>query len=114
MVVGEAAVDGVGEPSFERSASFFGRFRLRDLLQVVVAAGTGMTDLVDRDDMDGGVQLTVPAPAEAVPGLVAAGGVDGCGAIETGEVVVVGEPRDIAGVTDDLRRDDRAYAGDLG
>ena len=35
-----------------------------------------MADLVDRDDMDGCVELAVASSAEAVPVLVATGGID--------------------------------------
>ena len=114
MVVGEAAVDRVGEPPFECSTGLLRRLGLGEFFQVVVAAWAGVADLVDRDDMDGGVELAVAASAESVPGLVAAGGVDGCGAVEAGEMVLVGEPGDVAGVADDLRGDDRGHAGDVG
>jgi hypothetical protein len=40
-------------------------------------AGPGMADLVDRDDVNSGLELAVPSPAESVPGLVAAGSRDG-------------------------------------
>ena len=36
--MGEPAVNGVGEPSLEGSAGFFGCFRLSELLAVVVLA----------------------------------------------------------------------------
>ena len=53
-------------------------------------------------EMDGGhdvqdpVDLPVPGARESVPDVVAGGGVDGCGAVPGGEVVVVREPGDVA------------------
>jgi hypothetical protein len=82
VVVGEVAVDDVGEPSFQRSAGFLGGLRFSEFLQVIVAPGPGMADLVDRDEVNGSVELPVPSPAESVPGLVAAGGLDRGGALK--------------------------------
>ena len=113
MVAGEASVDDVRQPSFQCSTRLFWSLGLGKFLPVVVAAGTGVADLVDRDHVNGGVELTIASPTEPVPRLFAAGGVDGRGAVEAGEVVGVGEPGNIASVADDLGGDDRRDAGDL-
>jgi hypothetical protein len=114
VVVGEVAVDDVGEPSFQRSAGFLGGLRFSEFLQVIVAPGPGMADLVDRDEVNGSVELPVPSPAESVPGLVAAGGLDRGGAVEAGEVVGAGESFGVTGMADDLARNNDGDAGNRG
>jgi hypothetical protein len=102
LVAGEASIDDVRQPSFQCSTGLFWSLGLGKFLQVVVPAGTGVADLIDRDPVNSGVELTIASPTESVPRLFAAGGIDGRGAVEAGEVVGIGEPGNIPSVADDL------------
>ena len=63
LLIGEdAAVDGVGDASFETAAGFLGGLVFGELATVVIAAGAGIACLGDSGDVDGGVELSVASP----------------------------------------------------
>jgi len=63
LLVGQdAAVDGVGDASFQAAAGFLDRLVFGDLASVVVAAGAWVACLGDGGDVDGCVELTVASP----------------------------------------------------
>jgi hypothetical protein len=76
----EAAVDHVGELPLERPQRFLLALALGELAAEEDLTGGGVADLGDRGDVDGGVELAVAAPVEAVPLDVARGRFDGGGA----------------------------------
>jgi hypothetical protein len=71
-------------------------------------------DLGHRGHVDGVVQLTVPAPREAVDPAVPGGHLDGGGAVEGAEAVPAREAEDITGDADHRGGHHRADAEDLG
>src|SRR4051812_2641198 len=107
------AVDRVAEAAFTPVCPRPG-FRLRQLALVELPSRTAGADLADRDQVQGAVEPTISGPGEPVAPLLAAGGLDRRRAAVAGEVVVRGEPLDRAGMPEDLRRQDRPDAGDLG
>ena len=60
-------VDDVGELALQRSDRFFGALALGDVAVVVVAAGAGVAELGDGDDVDRAVQLAVAARVQPMP-----------------------------------------------
>jgi hypothetical protein len=72
-VIGEqVAVDDVGEVPLQAPAGFLGSLGLGQLASVIDLARTGVADLADGDDVQGGVELTVAAPVQPMPTDVAA------------------------------------------
>jgi hypothetical protein len=74
-------------------------------------------DLGHGADVEGPVELAVPAWVEPVPVLQRARRGDGCGGVVAGEVAGVGEPGDVCGVAEDDRRAqgaDAVHVGDCG
>jgi hypothetical protein len=69
-------------------------------LEVDPALGVLLTNLADGHQMDGVVELPVASTTEAVEGPAPGGVLDGSHSGIGGELVPVGEPRDVAGVTD--------------
>src|SRR3954447_21579804 len=110
----EVAEDQVRQASFQGAAGLGGGLVLCDLAAVEVLFGAGAAGLADGDDVDRGIELSVTQPAQAVPSVLAAGGVKGCGAVVAGVVVAGGEAADVAAVTENLRGDDRPDPADLG
>jgi hypothetical protein len=66
------AVDDVGEVPLEAPAGFLGSLGLDQLASVIDLAGTGVADLADGDDVQGGVELAVAAPVQSMPAYIAA------------------------------------------
>jgi hypothetical protein len=62
----EAAVDDVGEVSFEGASCFAWGLAFGDLAGEVGACGRVVAGLDDRDAVEGGVELSVAAAVEAV------------------------------------------------
>ncbi len=91
MIGDQVAVDDVGQLPFEAAAGLLGRLGLGDLALVVRLSGTGVADLADRDQVQGGVELAVATPVQPMPAQIAAGGLDRGGAGVAGEVVTVGK-----------------------
>src|SRR3954449_13518434 len=111
LISGDAAVDGVAEPTLERPPSLRGGLLLVEFALVEVPPGSAGADLADRDQVQGAVELAVAGSGEPVTALVTAGGLDGGGTAVAGVVMPAGEPSDRSGVTDDLRGQYRADAG---
>ena len=87
-VIGDqVAVDDVGEVPLEAAAGFLGGFGLGELALVEGLPWADVSDLADRDQVQGGVELAVAAPVQPMAAHVAAGGLDGGGAGVAGEVV---------------------------
>ena len=63
----EAAVDDVGEVSFQRASRFAWRFAFGDLAGEVGARRWVVAGLDDGDAVEGGVELAVAAAVEPVP-----------------------------------------------
>lgn len=68
VVVAEVAPDGVGELSFERADGFFVSFAFGSFAVVVVPAGSGAAELVDRGDVERVVHASVAGGVEPVAG----------------------------------------------
>lgn len=66
LVSQDAAVDGVGDASFEASSGLLDGLVFGDLASVVVAARAGVACLGDGGDVDGGVELAVASPRQSV------------------------------------------------
>src|SRR5262245_14982320 len=82
----EAAVDDVGEVSFERSPCFAWCLAFCDLAGEEGASWRVVAGLDDCDAVEGGVELAVAAAVEAVAaGALAGAAGDRCGAAEAGE-----------------------------
>ena len=78
MVIGDqVAVDDVGEVPLQAPAGLLRRLGLDQLALVVTLAGTGIPDLADRDEVQGGIELAVAAPVQAMAADIAAGGSTG-------------------------------------
>jgi hypothetical protein len=76
----------VGEATFQAPSRFAGGLALGEFGVVVgVAAAAGCSDLGDGDGVQGGVELAVATPGEAVSSLVGAGYLDGRRAGVVGE-----------------------------
>jgi hypothetical protein len=73
-----------------------------------------VADLHDRGDVQHVVESPVAGPGQPVADLVAAGGVQGCGAGPGCEVVAVGEPGHVADVGKDPGGTGRADPEQLG
>ena len=68
MPVGqELSVDGVADASFEAAECLSFAFTFGEFASVVATAGSVVTDLGDRCDVDGVVELPVPGSVEPVP-----------------------------------------------
>ena len=64
-VIGDqVAVDDVGEVAFQAPAGFLRSLGLDQLASVIDLAWTGVADLADGDEMQGGVELAVAAPVQ--------------------------------------------------
>jgi hypothetical protein len=115
LLIGQdAAVDGVGDASFQAAAGLFDGLVFGNLAAVVIAPGTGVAGLGDGSDVDGGVELPVPSSREPVGLLVAARDVDRCGARVAGVVLLVGKAANVAGQSEDIRGGEEPDALDLG
>ena len=80
-VIGDqVAVDDVGEVPLEASAGFLGGLGLGEFASVVGLPWAGVADLADGDEVQGGVELAVAAPVQAMAADGAAGGLDRGGA----------------------------------
>ena len=76
----EAAVDDVGEVSFERAAGFAWCLALRDLAGEEGAGWWVVAGLDDRDPVEGGVELAVAAAVEPVVSVAQPGSSSSAGA----------------------------------
>lgn len=83
----------------------FGRFAV----EVEPSAGIGF-GTAEGDDVDGSVELAVPAAVQSVSAGVAGAGRDGCGSGVPGERGLGGEALRAGGVTDQDRCGDRPAA----
>jgi hypothetical protein len=72
VIGGQVAVDDVGEVPLQAPAGFLRSLGLGQLASVIGLARTGVADLADGDDVQGGVELTVAAPVQPMPAYVAA------------------------------------------
>jgi hypothetical protein len=97
-VVGHRRVQRVADASLERAQRLFRGRALGDLaVEEGAALAVTEPDLSHRGHVDGVVQLTVPAPREAVGLATSRRHLDGGGAVEGGEAIPAGEAGDIAG-----------------
>src|SRR5918993_478770 len=90
MVSYQGPVDHGGELALERAAGLLGGLGLAQLVLGVDLSWAGVTDLADRDDMQGSVELPVASAVQPMAAHIPAGGFDGGGAGVAGEVVTVG------------------------
>jgi len=86
----------IGQAAFEGAHRFHRGFPGGDLAVVAGAALGSVAELDHGHDVQHAVDLPVPRAGQAVPDVVAGGGVDGRGAVLGGEVAAVGEPGDVA------------------
>jgi hypothetical protein len=111
----ECAIDDVGEPAFEAAQGFFRCLALEAFAFVVGPAGRArVADLGHGHHVQRVVQTPVSGPGEPMPDLLAGGGIDGCGAVVGGEVILGREPVDRFDLGEDAAGDDRADAVELG
>jgi hypothetical protein len=79
-----------------------------------VGAGGGVVArLRDRDSVERGIQLAVAAPVESVPLALARARLERCDTAVAGKLSVALEAADRADLGQQLRRRDRAAAGQL-
>ncbi len=109
----ERAVDGVGDPAVETSDGFERPLAFGPRVSVVDAVVGVQADLADRGDVDHVVHPPIPGPRESVPGLLAGGGFQVCGAGPGREPVAVGEAGHVADVGQDSSSNHGADAGDV-
>jgi hypothetical protein len=100
-VVGHLAVDDVGQPPFEAPHRFHGGFAGGEPAPVVGAAFGAGAQRDDGHDVQDPVDPAVSCPGQAVPVLVTAGGIQGCGAVPGSEPALVSEPRDVTDVAEE-------------
>ena len=103
----QLSVDGVADAPLEGTHRFLAAVTLSLLAQVVATTGGVVTDLGDRDHVDGVVELAVATRVEPVPDYRSAGGLDGGGGVVAGVVPGAGEPPDVTAVADQVGGDDR-------
>jgi hypothetical protein len=82
----------VGQAAFERAHGFHRGFPGGDFSVVIGAAFGGVAELDHGHDVQHAVDLPVPGAGQAVPDVVAGGGIDRRGPVPGGEVAPVGEP----------------------
>ena len=92
----QTAVDGVRQPPFQAPQGLLGRLALGQLAPVVDLPGAGPADLHHRHHVQGVIQHAVPGPGQPVADDLAAGGFQRRGAGVGGEVILAGEPADVA------------------
>ena len=97
-VVGEVPVDGVGDPALQRPQRLFRSLALLEFAVVVATPDGVVAELVDRDDLDCPVQLSVAALVQPVPDLVARRRFDRGGRVVARVVMPGREAVDVAGV----------------
>lgn len=111
----QLAVDGVADVALQRTDRFLLRLSLGDLaLEVGASVRPRLADLADGGHVDGVVELPVAASRHPVHDAAARRELDRCRAVVGGEGVPAGEAAGVAGVADDLARDDRADAVEVG
>jgi hypothetical protein len=91
---------GAGELTFEAADRFAVGLAFGELLLEVGTGGWMHADLRDRDAVQGGVELAVPAAVEAMTGAVARAGRDRGGAGDLRELRREREPLRAGGLTD--------------
>ena len=73
MVSDEMGMNDVGEVPLQAPAGFLRGLGLGELALVVGLLGTGVADLADRDQVQGGVELAVATPVQPMPAHIATG-----------------------------------------
>lgn len=91
----EMPKDDVGQSPFQSAAGFVRCLMFGEFAAVEVLSGPGSAGLADRYRVDCRVELAVAQAAQAVPVLVAAGGIQGRGPVVAGVVVARREPADV-------------------
>lgn len=114
LISTDVSVDDVGEASFEGAAGFVFGFVLGEFALEVQTSRAGIAGLAHCDGVQCRVELAVAAGVESVSDLVAAGGIEWCGAGVAGEVVGGGESSDVADVAEDFGGQDESETVDVG
>ncbi len=110
----ELVVDGVADASLQRAHRFFVAVALGAFAEVVVTSGGVVADLGDGGEMDRMVELAVAAVVEPVARSRPRRRVQRRGRVVAGVMGFGREPADVAGMTDEMRGNDRADTMDLG
>ena len=111
----ELAIDGVADLSLERPDGFpLGLALGHLLLEVDPTLRVLLADLADGHHVDGVVELAVAPAAEAMDDPSSRGALDGGHTGIGGELVPVGEPTDVTGVTDQSAGQDGPDAIEIG
>ena len=110
----EFPVDGVADPSFQRSECFLACLPFDLFALVIRVSGRVVRDLCDRGDVDRVVQLAVPARVEPVPYAWSGGRFDRGGAVVAGVVPRGWEASRVAAVADEVRGEDWSDAEHVG
>src|SRR5688500_8788795 len=94
------SVDDVGESAFQGSHGFHRSLAGGEFAPVVAAAFGVAPELDHGHDVQDAVDAPVPGSGQAVPVLVAGGGVNRCGAVPGREVSAAGEAADVTDVAE--------------
>ena len=97
-------VDNVGQPPFQAPQRFDGGFACGEFPPVVGAAFGVVAQCHDGHDVQRTVDPPVACPREPVADLVAAGGIQGGGAVPGREPAFVSEPRNVPDVAEEPGR----------